>query len=566
MANNIWEQIEENISERKNIALGCNPIFAESHGEILELIDLYWVDKFRDNARDSLGFLRPFYNVVENPSLVSSKMIDIDTKDVRIIAEEGQSYYPAWLFGKDLRLWMKVKKFGQLLNEIIYDWPKYGSIVLKKAGDEVSLVPIGNLYMEPGAETLINSAYVIEKHDYSPAELRKKDWDNIEEAIEKFGEDGHIFVYEAYGEVDSRDNYFIVASNEDLKEGVVLYHTKLDEMPYRELNWDKIPGRWLGRGQVERLFHSQIYINTLANYKAHGAHWTSKHLYQTRDEGVTRNLLTETDDGEVLIVNSELTPVAVEERNLPFYASEEARWDRLVDKRTFSYDVVRGEKPRALTLGQSVLQTRMAGGFFDLKKEDLGMFLKEVLFDWVIPEFSKQKNKAHKLMLGEFNEGELDKLRGLLLTNRTNKSVLDWVRRNGRIPTSPEYNIQRMIVGERLKTQKDMEIPANYYKNLKYKIDIVITSEQIDMAAKLSAYQYFAGLVFQNPEVLRDKTARKFLLPMMELAGISPVEFEKEELGLGEVVQEQAAQRGGSIARTPTPTTTPTAVSVPTRM
>ena len=201
----IWETAKKEIDFFERAEPKTNPSFAKTQFGIIELVDLYWVSKYRDSAADSSGLKKAFYNVILKPVQIASKMIDLDTKDIRIIAEEGQSYYPAWLFGKDLKLWMKDKQnkykqtFGQLLNEIIYKWPKYGHILLKKAADTIFLVPLQNLIVNPKARCFLESDAIMEKHEYTPNQLREQPWDNVEEVIRKFEKDGVVTVYERHG-------------------------------------------------------------------------------------------------------------------------------------------------------------------------------------------------------------------------------------------------------------------------------------------------------------------------------------------------------------------------------
>ena len=558
-----------------------NPPFAKTQKEIIDLIDLYRVDKFRDHNYDELGFLKPFYNIIETPVQVAANWMDLDVRDIRLIAESGQSYYPVWLMEKDLQLWMKDNKncyadgrymsFGSFLNSFVPNWVRYGHSVLKKADNTIYLMPISNLIVEPGAETLNNARYIIEKHDYSPSQLRKKNWDNIEKAI-KLQRDGHIFVYEIFGDIEGqKGNYFIVAvsphkKNTDISEGIMLHKDFLSELPYKELPFEKIPGRWLGRGRAEQLFHSQIYQNTIAHYKARGAHWTSKHIYQSRDDTIDKNLMTEIPDGTVLTPNSEINPIAVEERNLHFYREEEERYDLLVDKLSFAWDVTRGQRPPAgLTLGQSVIQSQTAGSFYKRKQEELGLFLKDVLYDWIIPQFSNNKSIAHRISLDNFDEDELDRLRNLVITTRTNKDIVSYVARNGKIPDQQEYNVLRDIVAQEVKNGKDISIPKGFFKNLRYKINIVITGEQINLASKLTTLQTILVMISQNPTILQNKDTRKVFFELLDTAGISPTKFKRIEQSPLDKSIEIPPQKGGSVARTPaiaTPSLQPTAVSL----
>jgi len=547
----LYGQIKSEIHDFETEVLDLNPSFAPTLQDIIELIDLYWVSKYRDGDLDASGFKKAFFNIVRKPTEIASKMIDLDTKDIRIIPEDGASEYPAWFFGRELKLWLKSQKnkdgetFGQLLNKMVYFWPKYGHIVLKKAGNTIYLVPIQNLVYKASAKNILSSPFLIEKHIYTPEELKEKDWENVDKAIDKYLDKntGTITVYERFGEYkNSQYNYFIIP--EKAEDGDILYYDTRDKKElYKELKWEEVPKRALGRGTVEKLFENQIVKNQDIGLERTGLRWTSKHIFWTRDETIAKNLMTDIENGDLIIANSEIAPIAVEERNLAFYAQSHLKWDKNTNDLTFSHEPLSGERtPSGVTLGATVIQTRLAGQYFDQKREDLGMFLKDVLFDWV-----------NKLMVQEFEPGELENLRGVLLTRRTNEAILEWIRRNKRIPTAEEYEIQRGIVAEMLKKEKEIEIPEGFYENIKYKIDIVITSEQIDIAARLSTLQTVLPIIGSNPTILQDKRTKKIFFKLLDLAGISPLELGlEEEPQLEEVVMEQVAQRGGSIAA-PTP-------------
>ena len=221
--------------------------------------------------------------------------------------------------------------------------------------------------------------------------------------------------------------------------------------------------------------------------KSQSLQYTSKRIWQTRDDSVAKNVLTDVQNGDIIRINSEITPIATEERNLSAYAEEESRWDMLTERLGFSYDIMSGQRsPAGTTLGQTVIQTQQAGGYFDLKREDIGLFLKDLIFDWIIPMFKKDKRIAHKIMISEFSEDELITLRGLLTQSKVNKAILEYVTNAKMVPTEEELEALKQIVAIKVKGEKEIEIPESFYENLKYKIDIVITGEQIDQVSKFS--------------------------------------------------------------------------------
>lgn len=548
-------QIQEEIEDYNRKQLDFAPSYAPTQKEIIDLIDYYWVDKFKDGDVSISGWKKMFYNIIQFPSLVSSKMIDLDTKDIRVIAEDGNSYYPAWIFKKDLNFWMKDKEFGKLLNSFVYDFPKYGSIVAKKVKDEIFNVPMRNLYMKTDVDELSDSPYLIEEHKYTSFMLKKQSWDKdtIKQVIEEEDDEDEICIYERFGDWSDNKNYHIISET-----GIVLYSGKVDNINliYRKLDWDKIKGRMLGRGQVEKLFETQIQMNKIENYRTEGLHWSSKHLFQTRDSTFNKNLTTDVDNGDVLFVTSELTEVNNSERNLAAYGTAEERLDKVKRELTFAYPELAGERPPAgTTLGTSIIQAQQASGYFDLKREEFGMWLKDIIIDWVIPTFEKNRKNAHKLMLSEFNDEELQKLRGLFITYHSNEEIMKFITKNKRIPSQEEVDLLKGITEKQIKNAKDLDIPAKFYDNIKYKVDVVITNEQMDTTAKQGVLQTVLGLLSTNPAILENPKTKKLFYQLLDLSGISPIDLQLDEVDTKMDMAVQSLQRGGSLAKSVIPTT-----------
>lgn len=551
-----FDKIQGKIKEyEQDITMNFAPSYATTQEEIIKLIDYYWVSRYRDGDKDSLGFLKPFYNIVINPTEVASKMIDVDTKNIKVIAEDGASYYPVWFFSKELREWMKEKNFGKLLNEIVYTLPKYGSVVLKKSGDNINLVPLQNLRNNPIVRKL-DDDLIIEIHTEPKQAFMNHKWNNIDEAIDVEGND--ITYYESYGKFEDTDNNYFIYS----EGGDELFSAKLDDCPYREVHWDKLEGRWLGRGQVEKLFEAQIHLNKIANYKAQSLHWTSKRIFQTRDDTVEKNLMTDIQNGDIMRINSEITPIANEERNIHAYREEEESWGALIDKLGFSYDIIRGQRqPSGTTLGQTQIQTAMASGFFDLKQEDIGLFIRDLILDWLIPMFEKNKKSKHQVMISNFSEEELAHLREMIVEDKTNKAIMEYITKSGSIPTQGEVDAMKIVVTEKIKKEKAIDVPEGFYTGLKYKIDVVITGEQIDLAAKMSGAQVALQILGSNPTILQDPKTKKYFMQLLEAIGLNPLDIQEESAP--DAMLQNIAQMGGSIARPPAVSSVMT--SIPTQ-
>jgi len=566
----VFDIIEDEVKYYEDTDLKLNPTFAPRMTDIYDLIDMYSVSRFRDNDTDSLGYKKVFYNIVNFPVEVAAKMLDLDTKHINLNAEDGTSYWPSWLMSKELNFWMKDKYFGKELNEYALKWPKYGDLWVKKVKDDVKWVPPQNMIYRVNAVDY-KTIPLIEKHEYGPDELRivgkKNGWENIEEAIKKSNDetsDDRVVVYECWFPKNflekEKSNYFVIP-----RDSKVILAEDSRELHYKKLPWEELPGRLAGRGRIEQLFEDQIYLNRIANYKSSGYHWTSKKVYQTRDTNIDKNLMTQVDDGEILIVNSEINPVVNEERNLSAYNSDEARWEENAMRKTFAREPITGGRaPAGTPLGSTILQTQMATGFYKQKKDELAMFIKEILWDWILPQFKNQKRKEHKILMKNLVSDEdqgSEKFFNLKLNERMNH-----LRRSEKKYLSPDqWNIRRSLQAEILKGE-DINIPKSFYDDIKYKIKITITGEAIDAAARQQTLDNLTLILGQNPGIMDDKRIRRIIYKRMDMAGINPKElFDDEVPSISQMSGEAKAQRGGSVASpatVATPSLAPTEASI----
>lgn len=570
MEKNIYEQIKKEEKEFEETRIELVPGCFFNQKETIRKILLYYNSRFETGDKDSEGFKKHFYNVVEAPCHIASKAIDLDTKDIIVTASEPQWYYHAWLFAKDLRNWLKEKEFGKLLNDIVRFLPIFGSVVVKIVRGNPYLVDLRHFIVEQDAESLDKANYIIEKHYWTLPEFLNMEWDDEIKAkvFNEFKKQNKKFitVYERYGWVPAEwvnesgsfvRAKFIVA---DLGDGIVLSSEKIDSLPYKECHWEKIPGRWLGMGQVEKLFEIQVRINELVNLKAKGLYWSSLHIYQTRDQAISRNSLLDAKNGDILYVESEITPIVNEERNLVAFSQEEARWDRLRDERTFSYDVIRGERlPAGTPLGAAQLAAYMTGSYFDQKRENIGLFLKSLLYDVLIPQMMEEASESDRIIRFAADDEDIEKLDALIANQLLHEKIMSFIRQNGYLPSVQEVDFFKRVISQRLKERKEkyVRIPKGFYKDLKYKIDIVITGEQIDLQSKRVTLQTALNILASNPTILENPQTKKIFMELLNLSGISPISFVEEETPT--IENAPLPERGGSLPRISTP---PPAVEV----
>jgi len=194
------------------------------------------------------------------------------------------------------------------------------------------------------------------------------------------------------------------------------------------------------------------------------------------------------------------------------------------------------------------LAASMAGSHFDQIRENIALRVKELLFKVIIPNFSKQNNGEHILRIaGE----DLDKVRGMITRQKSKVALFDFLKRKKKLPSQTQYDVINAAIEEKVKQGKEilLTIPKEFYKNLKYVIDIIITGEQRDTS--VWAQTMYAGLqaVTVDPTILTDPTKKKFFAKYLETGGASIVDFEPDTQpqGMQQLMPNQPV--GGGVSR-----------------
>ena len=565
MAENLLTTIRQEISDFENNEIQVVPGFLFNQKETLERIYRYFYSKFEDGEIDYEGDKKYFYNICRTPCLIYTKSIDFDTKHIRPITEEGQNPFKTWLLERDLRYYFKKVQFGKVLNRIFKELPIFGSVVLKIIDNKPYFVDLRNFVCCPSADTLDNSPYIIEIHRFSlPRFLevaKEKGWDKskVDEIVEKTPSYEFIKIYERYGLVDGEYKRVIMADvrgeEEEQEAGIVLDETVVDRHPYYEFHLEKIPGRWLGVGVVEILFDPQVRQNEIANMEAKGSYWNALRVFQTRDTTVERNLMKDVMNGEILNIDSEITPVNTTDPNLAFFAEQTRKWLQNRDELSFSYDVIRGERlPAGTPLGSAQLAASMVMSHFDQIREEIAMDIKELIFSVILPNFQKTANQEHILRLvGE----DIEVLKNLLVREKTFKSAIIYAVKNRRLPPLAYLRATKIAIQERFKEKKELSVvvPKDFYKDLKYSIDIVITGESKDTAVFAQTLFTAIQAITADRTLLSDPVRRKLFFKYLESGGINPSEFFPVEQEQELPIQREVG--GGGVSRPVSPVALP---------
>ena len=597
---NIFAQIRQEVYDFVNNDIKIVDGYSFNQYQTIKKCHLYYNSRFVTGDLDSNGRKKIFLNVVKAPCKVGSRFLNFDTKNIRLISNTRNSEMATFLLEYELKNWMKKNKVAITLNRIAELSPKYGSSVIKKTKKGVDIVDLRRLVLDPTVDTITNSRFVILEHNLTPTQLRAKQkdgWENVEEVISKFYvntapepyiQDGTlnqvnstpvIKIYERYGEVpkswldgsEPKENeemvraLFIVAGvnnyglGEDGKtvtreDGVVLFRSKwFGDWPFRDFHYDKTEGRWLGIGVIEDLFQIQERTNELANEKRDSMTISNKHIFQTQDKTIVKNLIRDLSNGAVIMAGSNggLVPLANEERNLAAFNSEEMRYANQAKEITFSYDSIRGEQlPASTPATNAVIQDRNTKSVYGVKRENLANMLRFFFTELVIPQAIKDLTPEHILHFIGSNE-ELFRIDSALVKEIVNRKALDLLLDG--IPVD-EMAIEQIKtdVFNQLKeagTDRFITIKDSFYKNADFTFDINIDNEQEDSQLLTNnLFSVFTALA-SNPTILQDPVIKALFYEYAERAGVSPMKLEIAAMERDQQQQAQQVQQpmGGKI-------------------
>lgn len=537
---NILQIIKNEIRDfEKNIQIVPGLFFNQR--KLINTLYYYQLSKFETGDIDKDGFKKYFYNINKMPCRVETKEIDFDTKDIRLLTLKGGNSKKTWYMERDLKDWLRRQDFGLVLNRVFEELPKFGSVVLKIVDNKPYFVDLRNFIIQQDADFLHQASYIIETHHYNPTEFRRiakeKKWKNIDLVLSEFinSKADYITVFERYGEVIEGDKVvykkILVADVKPERIDLSIFEInnphilvdeeiKVEDLPYFEFHREKIPGRWMGVGKVEEIIDPQIRINELTNLKVKASFWTTLQLFQTRDENINRNLLTETKNGEILTVTSEITKVATEERNLASYSYEEAMWLKNRDEIGLVYEVIRGERlPAGTPLGAARIAAGMMKAYYEFLQENIALQFKRFFKIKVMPIFKQYLTKEHSLRLvGE----DLAVYREMLVGQKIQSRIIDLVAKVKRPPDFTEMEIIRTTISTMI-NMGDEEIlvpPKDFYDDVDRDIEIEITDEAIDTRTRSASKQMILQAITVDPTILQNPIKRRILISIMEDAGL----------------------------------------------
>lgn len=532
----------------------------------VKTIEFYNNSKYLNGQLDELGREKPFFNILNAICDVENAAKDLDTKDIQITSDYANHYLESWLLSKDIYVWMKDNDFAKTLNDMRDIHTRYGSLLVKKVMKEGELT----LELPEWKNTLtdqvnILQGAIVETHWMTANQISKmEEWDEqaIDRVIEKIksgGSSKRIPVYEIRGEFsrathkdamgekyskkDEREfsyQLYYIAGNpvesgktDNFEMYEKLYCEDDTEKVYKYLARKPKAGRAFGVGVMEEGEEAQVWTNDAVLKQARAMEYTTKVIGQSASKKLKgRNLLTETDDGTILETEADKPITALNllpSGGLNQYGMLITQWYDQLQKTTSAYSAQRGDTPPSGTpfrLQATVLE--QSNSVFKTLQQEMGIFITEIIEDWVLPYLATKLNREH-ILAYDFSPEELKEIDNKFTAKMANQRAIDEIL-SGKMITQEQYdgwleNYDEFI--KQTKSQRFIQIPKDFYKNLKAKVTVNITGEQRNKAATLESLNNILVTYASNPNLSQDPVASQLLTKIIELsgAGISPIQI-----------------------------------------
>lgn len=500
--------IDEAVNHYFNDSIDIVEGLTFSQYDTIKKVEFYSNSKYLNGQVDNLGRTKPFYNINNFRVQIAVRATDLDVKNINIEADAPEDSLRALMLNQELYNWMKKHNFSKTLNELGQIRPRYGGVIAKKVEKDgevkVEAVQWKNIITD---QTDILGGIIVERHYMSPAEMQKMEgvWDNVDQAIKlatKGSSDNtdstspqsnvkQVEVWEVYMDDKNKKGkyvpmqYMLAVGKGKTK---VMLHEEEKEKPYKYLPWENVSGRGLGRGQVEDGFEAQMWTNDAIIAQKNAMDLSGKVVITTTSKELEGNALTDIDNGTIIPINdggsfnsTQLLPSA-----LPELSNMVDQWDKQYSEVSSSFNSISGEEmPSGTPFRSLALQSRQNAGYFDYKREEFGIFIKEIIEEWILPHLTKQLSKQHMLVT-QLSGDKLELIDDLLIAAKLEQALKKYIKKN-QVPPSREMveKEKQRLLEYYMQTgnTRYLEIPDGYYKGIKSSISIITTGEQKDKEA-----------------------------------------------------------------------------------
>ena len=577
----VAELVREMEALDKNGVTTSSKYVTDSMRENIDRTEAYINSKHTSGDKDYMGRDKPFFNIVSAARNIWYRATDIDRKNIVVRATREKDEIAAFIGTILLQEWMKKVNFGKFLNDWGLSLSTHGSSIVKfieKDGELCAKVMDWNDMIVDAVDFEHNIK--IERFYLTPAQLKQRkeyDQEMVDKLLDatvtrktltgqqKDTKNDYIEVFEVHGELsmaqyklskgeepDEEDDNeyfqqihvlsFQATSGKDYTD-YTLYSGKESKDPYMLTHLIKKDGITYAGGAVMNLFEAQWMVNHTQKMIKDQLDLASKIIFQTSDGAFSgSNVLTNIENGEILThKGNEPLTMLNNKPDIGAMQSFKSDWQNIANQIDGISEAMQGQNPPSGTawkLQQALLQE--SHSLFELMTENKGLYLIDMLTEYVIPFFKKQLDNSDEIsaILEDHQIKEFDaRYVPNEIIRRLNKKKIDTVlsgeiynpEQEGTDLASIESEVKKDLVGNQrfIKTSEISDKTwKEIFRNLEWKLDIDITGEAKDTQAVLGTLTTIFQSLMANPAVLQDENVRMVFNKILSLSnGVSPLEL-----------------------------------------
>jgi len=390
----------------------------------IQRINRYLSNKFWENSDPNALF----WSLSNQRIPLYAKSIDMDTKDFSVVGVGKTNWFQAWILNVRFKKWAKETRLALTLDDISTGIATYGSMVWKRQevdGEQtLEAADLRNLYFDPTVKNIIDSP-VVELHYMTETEIRQRWPEKVDEVIEKAEmardneendaetEDTKYELWERWGQrqleyggdmvymhdvgVGSGDSEVELSSDEIKIEK----NGKPADFPYYDFHGERVSGRWMGLGVVERLFPIQEQCNTLVNQNSEANNIASLLLFRTADPNTTGNILQSAQSGQI-INTQDMQQLGIDNRFITTFLNQLQTIEAKADALCYINDSISGDTPPSGVPFRSLaVSTRAALSTFRYLKTSIGEKMGFILQEDIMPSIIKGFNREEVIEISE---------------------------------------------------------------------------------------------------------------------------------------------------------------------
>lgn len=528
-----------------------------SQKDTLEAIDMACASKYKKGTHDSEGQRKTYINIVNFYRDVMLMKIVIKVSNYIFEPLSLDFTYPVFLMGRKMSIFAEEESYDDELQERAYNLATYGTTVSKRCHDGTERVSLRTLRCTQSARSLYHAAssggYVILEDDKHYNEMTEyPGWNTNGLAKHKV-----FTTFESYqlvpkslyeNEAWKTNNGIIESVSDDeswilvqtimipdepakdsknkIKSGRIVWMEKVDEesWPLDECHTERIDGRWLGKGEVEKQLENQIARNLNANLRRRGLLWATKKVFYrngSNADDVPEQLLMEVKDGQMLYVgpNGQVGQINTSSQHGAEFNADDQAWKENSQQNAFAFNIATGENmPSGTSFSLGVVLDKAVSSHFTAVRNRFSNYCKRDFFNQLLDVFLEEYKEAHTQQYG-LGASDVESLRESAITYHANERYFDqlakWKMRQTLGKKLDYAAIREQVTEEMMQNQYlFVDIPDDFYPNAHFYMRLNIDD---DIAPDINTM----NAIFQRLDAKGDPRAEQVLNMIMAKQGKS---------------------------------------------